>query len=291
MQETKVNSKESLNLKKIDGIIKVLNTLPDKVPGDMRLQDCDYKGSEILNKGTLNIKTHFSDGAVVTTEELKPFIEYLEQCKTNGELENIVIALYTHSNNRKLNNGIGLCKYQDADFANITVITSEKTIKINVNSIHPIKRKVGHRIEVFNTSWKRLPNIYSSPDRKEILMKRMISTMASIVEKHERKVITSKEEFIKLINSVDAVTLDELANKIKEDGVLNNLGTLKVLDVTNDKRILGIFKTIYNCFKDDKLRVNGSGAYNDTTSLSFEYENDTLEVEMSLNQIQVNITV
>jgi len=266
----------------------MINNLPKKIPVGSELKSCEYKGSELLKSSTVTLKSDSDRGVMITTEELNPFVKYLEQCKESKDLDKIVIGIYPHSNNKKLNNGIGLCDYKDADFASINIITTEKIISVHLNCI-TVTREIGHYIKVTDTSWKKLPDINSSNNRKKILLERIIYTMACIAENKYRIDIKSKDELGILIKKCEAVDLYELATRIKNEGVLNDSGTVKTLNVTNYKNVLGILKTAYSNLKADGLKVNGSGAFDDKTYISFEFGSTSLEFEMSLNEVKVNL--
>lgn len=143
-----IQDKRSNNLKKLQIVIDMMHNLPKKIPNGKELEKCEYKGSNMLKYGTLKIRAEDNKGVMITTEELYPFIQYLEQCKTNGEVEGMVLDIFAHSNNKKLNSGFGISNYRDADFASINIITSKINLKMTINQLHPISRKIGHLVKV-----------------------------------------------------------------------------------------------------------------------------------------------
>ena len=142
---SQVNTVESITNEKMQSVIKLIGEIIRKVPDNMALKKCDYSGVELLNHGTEGIKTASNFGVLITTSSLKPFVKYFKEHSNNG-----TIGLYTHSNKREKNNGVGICKYEDADFAEINVVTDEKEISLCINYLEPKQRKIGHYVKVVN---------------------------------------------------------------------------------------------------------------------------------------------
>lgn len=270
---------ETLNIQKLQTLIELLQSMPSKEVRIKRLEACDT-GSDLLKNGT--------DGerVFVTNKELQAFIEYFEACKTNGEAKDMVIGIYTHSNNCKLNNSIGLCDYKDADFAEVVVQTSEYiiSIKINYKMICIIERelteRLGHYIKVDKVDWKKLEDIRNKPNRREVLLNRAVCSFASIYENKADMKTKSKDEMIHILEEAKAITFED---------AINIVGTLKVLNFTCEDGLLEIMKFIYNSLKDGSVRLVGSGAVNDKTYLTFENEGTELEIEMDMERLIIGI--
>ena len=287
---------ETLNIQKLQTLIELLQSITSKEGRIKRLETCDYTGSDLLKNGT-DIEKDGPNGVFVTKEELKVFINYFEECKTNGEAKDMIVSIYTHSNNNKLNNSIGLCDYKDADFAEVVVQTSEYFISMKINYKQlmvengEIISKLGHYVKVDKVQWRKLEDIRNKPNRREVLLNRLIYSFASIYEMDTESRVSSKDEMIHILNRTSAIELKELTDLINQKGYLNSTKTMKVLNVTFDNEMLNIMKFIYNKIKNDSLRLTGSGAVNDKTYCSFECDGTELDVEVSMNKLVVGIRV
>lgn len=287
-------TKRKINQARLNNLIKVIMNSQKRIPEDLLYKDIYYNGSELLMKGTELIEKEANNiddyGIFLSNMQLKAFIEYLKECKHNEEADNVVIGLYTHSNNKLENNNRGRCDFDVTDYAEVIIMTSEKTIIMHLNYLDTIKRKIGTYVKIHNTSWKRLPDL-AGMNRKEVLIERIVITAALFYEKTQKVKITSKEDFLKIFNSVEAIEPGVIAKSIKEKGICNDTGNMKILDITSDKNTMSILKTIYNKLKNDSLKVNGSGAYNDVTYISFEYNNCSLSFEIGINSKRVELIV
>lgn len=279
---------ETLNIQKLQTLIELLQSIPSKEVRIKRLETCET-GSDLLKNGT------DGESVFVTTKELQAFIDYFEACKTNGEAKNMVIGIYTHSNNCKLNNGIGLCDYKNADFAEIVVQTSEYiiSIKINYKKIYVIERelteRLGHYIKVDKVDWKKLEDIRNKPNRREVLLNRAVCSFASIYETHTNKRVNSKDAMLHIIAGAKTITFEEIANKVKNEELENNAKTMNILILTYKNELLEVMKFIYDNLKDGSMRLVGSGAVNDKTYLTFENEGTELEIEMDMERLIIGI--
>ena len=282
---------ETLNIQKLQTLIELLQSITSKEVRIKRLETCDYTGSDLLKNGT------GSESVFVTTKELQAFIDYFEACKTNGEAKDMVIGIYTHSNNCKINNSIGLCDYKDADFAEVVVQTSEYiiSIKINYKKIYVInqrlKERLGHYIKVDKVEWKKLEDIRNKPNRREVLLNRVVCSFASIYECVAEVKIKSKDEMIHILEEAKTITFEDVVNQINTEGFTNIISTLKVLVFTYEDELLEMMKFIYNNLKDGSVRLVGSGAVNDKTYLTFEHAGTEMEIELNMERLLVGIRV
>ena len=284
------DEKIKLNNMKIFNMLALMVNLEEKVPDEMKLKESKYNGSEVFEKGTEALdKQKF--GVELTHSSLLPFITYFRECMSNSEAENIVIGIIPHSNDRTKNIKFGACEYKDADFAEISVITSEKTILMHLNYKNPITQKIGNYVEVKNTSWKVIPALGIRGNRRKSLIDRVIVTAANMVEQSENRKFKSKNEFMNYFIHVEAVDPNEITKRIKNEGVLNNFGNLKILELNHDDMKIKILKMIYNKLKNESLRLSSSGGFDDRTYVEFEVGNNKLSFDMSLNNIRAELEV
>ena len=275
---------------KLFNLLALMVNLEEKVPDDMKLKESKYSGSEVFEKGTEALEKQ-KFGVELTHSSLLPFITYYRECMSNSEAENIVIGIIAHSNDRTKNTKFGACEYKDADFAEISVITSEKTILMHLNYKNPITKKIGNYVEVKNTSWKVMPALGIRGNRRKSLIDRVVVTAANMVEQSENRKFKSKNEFIDYFNHVEAIDPKEITKRIKNEGVMNNFGNLLLLDITYDEMKINILIMIYNKLKNESLRLVSSGGFDDRTYVEFEVGNNKLSFDMSFNNIRAELEV
>lgn len=281
-------NKKKLNSIKVFNLLALMQNLDSKVPNEFRLEKSQYKGEDLLKNGTDNLEKQ-KYGVEISGTELLPFMTYFRECMVNDEITDIVVGITPHSNDRAKNIKSGVCEYEDADFGEVSVITSEKTIMMYLCYRNPITKKICNYVNVRNTSWKKMPDFRATRNRRQSLIDRIIVTAAIMCEQKDKKKFKSKNEFLEYFYHVEAVEPNVIAKRVKTEGSLNSVGNLKYIDVTYDEMKINILKMIYNKLKNESLRLTGSGGYDDKTYVEFEYEKYILGFDIGFTNMRVEI--
>lgn len=267
----------------VERMIGRLNDSVKAVPNAKVYQGNNVNMNEILEFGTRK-NTGDIQQVFISTEEMRYVSEYLKKCTQNKKtMEKIIISVQPYSNDsHKFPNNV--CEIKDADFVDLLIITPDRTINTHINKMNPITREVGTYIDITNTSWKNIRNIGNGRNKKEVLLDRIIFTAADYVERTEHKEFVTREEFMSYFNRIEAIDTKPLIGKIKNCGVSINGQPMRRYEFTRDDLTLPILKFMYNKYKNDSLRACGTGAYNDSTLISFETDGKTLSFQISYNK-------
>ena len=144
------NYEEYTEVQKIKDLAEFIDMLLLRIPKGRELETCKYKGIDLLNKGTEDLEVNNNKGVLITTEELEPFIVYLENYNTPVKEGEVQIKIAAHSNSKLMNNNNGVCDSKCADYGELTVSLPEKEITIYLNYMDPKTKLIGHYVKVQN---------------------------------------------------------------------------------------------------------------------------------------------
>lgn len=270
-------TKREFNKQRLAELISMIESLGDKVPENIQVSRRTELDKRKLLEGT-SVET-------LNSNELGFITDYLKECMNSKLVDDIVIAVLPGKNRKA-----GVCKTEEADYATVRVITSEKTIFMEINKMHPITRRVGTEIEIKNTSWKRLEDIRGTRNRKANLINRILVTSALHYERLNRVKVYTKDEWTSIFNRIEAAELKTLTSKVKREGISLVDGALLRVPITNDDMLMSIFKFVYNKLKNETMKCVGAGALNDSTIISFEIEQGTLTFTFTPGECYMDIS-
>lgn len=279
-----INYKAGYKKVKMADMARVMLLLHQRIPEGQAVtsSECVCTGKDCMTYGTDKYQKS-KLGVFIPSNDLEAFADYIIECISDTELAEVVtVGLYTHKN-QTINDDKN-CETMEADFAEIKLITPDKTLKLFVNYKDIVTRKIGTYVEVLNTSWKRFKPITEGQSRKDWIIDRIVVEAAMIAEKHNNKRYKTKEEFIKYFNSVEAYEPNEVIKRIKTSKVTRDNGMrILPLNTYGDEAVLKTLKMVYNKLKNDTLKVNIAEGKEDKTHIEFLYNGRKIGIWTSFN--------
>ena len=269
---------EKLTIEQLSNVCRVLIKAPSKVPGNLKFTDAKYTGKTVLENSANIAENDSKFGIMLATDDVKDIIDYFEGIIANKDTENVRVSLYCHSNCRNLNYINGCCELEYTDFAEIRVITSDKTILLYCNKMDSQTRKIAHFIKVFDTSWKVLKDKKIYVSNTDYLIDRVVITSAI----HLKAKNTTESKFRDELFSYDDYSMEEILGIFKCENS-------KKVDLTGRKDLANILKTIYARLVDEKVRRCGGGAINDCTIVDFEYKEHIITFSLDFCNVTMQL--
>lgn len=269
---------EKLTIEQLSNVCKVLIEAPSKVPDDMKFTDAKYTCKAVLENSANIAENDSKFGIMLATDDIKDIIDYFEKIIANKDVENVRVSLYCHSNCKNLNYINGCCEIEYTDFAEIRVITSDKTILIYCNKMDNKTRKIANFVKIFDTSWKVLKDKKIYISNIDYLIDRIVITSAI----HLKAKNITENKFRDQLYSYDDYSMEEIL------GIFKNENSRKV-DLTGRKDLANILKTIYARLVDEKVRTCGSGAFNDCTVVDFEYKEHIITFSLDFSSVTMQL--
>ena len=280
-----INYKTGYKKVKIADIIRVLLTIHNRIPEGQALtpEESACSGKDIMIYGSDKYE-RAKLGVFISSKDLTPFADYLIECMKDNELVNVAtVGLFTHKNQAPIDEHKN-CETMEADFAEIKLITTDKTLNMFVNYKDNVTRKIGTYVEVHNTSWKRFKPRTEGQSKKDWILDRIVVEAAMIAELQTNKRFKTKEQFLKHFNSVEAIEPNEIIKRIKTSKITRD-GGMRVLNLSEleEKEIIRVLKMVYNKIKNDTLKVTVAEGKEDKTHVELLYNGRKLGLWTSFN--------
>lgn len=259
--------KSNQQINKLYSVCELLNKLPEKVPSNLKYKSTPLNVVEIMNITTENVEKDLL-GLFISSDDLKLISKYMID-RQEEFMQDISVICHSRKNRG------AECDYTEADFAEIRINGTERTVIIHVNAMNPKVGKVGSYIEVANTSWKKLNTYNSDKNKRDVILQRIIVEAALAEEVKTGIKYKTEEQFMKVFNSTEALEPREIT---KYEGQ-NTYG---------NKQTINIYKMIYNKIKNDSLQIKQLTIIDNDIHVVFDNKGKNLGFVIGMGKLIIN---
>lgn len=260
-------TKNNQQVEKFIVMCEMLNTLPDKIPDNLKYVGKHVDIANIIKETTESKEKDFL-GLFISSDDLRDLSQYL---MNNIEDFNDEITVFGHCRSHEdISTDI-----RKSDSAEVRIVGKERIIVIYANSMHPKMMKVGSFINVMNTSWKKLPMYRTDKDKKEVILQRIIVESAMNEENIHSKKYRTEQEYLNEFFKVKAVDIGTFVKNLSNEYKDFHIGVHEQ----------GIYKMVYNKIKNNTLDVKSLAVRDNETYICLIYNNKPLEFRLSMNKL------